>query len=309
MTAPVWIIGNPTAAGGRARARWRAAERRLRDQGIGYEFSWTNARGHATQLARQAVAAGATTVAAFGGDGTLHEVVQGLVKDDADPRCAASVAFLPAGSSCDFDRELPPRQSWEARLRNPRVLRRDLLRVRCHDDDGRPVVRYAVLGSHVGLVAEAARRVNLSRMRTLPVDLVALAAAVGAFRARLRPTPTTMLRHGSEEPRLGRLLDTAVVLTPRLSGGMRLGVPISGDEGRFVTLEVDAVGATGLARVVSALYRGRLAEHPGVRWRRGETVEMSGPVGALVEADGEIVGRTPARWSVVPGALPVAVAR
>src|SRR5262245_21475439 len=103
VVARLWVIVNPAAAGGRAMARWRRFERALHRKAIGDERSFTKEPRHATELAKAAVENGAERIAAFGGDGTLHEVVQAI----AGTR--VPLVFLPAGSSCDFAKDLPRR--------------------------------------------------------------------------------------------------------------------------------------------------------------------------------------------------------
>jgi len=72
------------------------------------ETEVTTGRGHAVQLTRDAVGDGVDTVVAAGGDGTLHEVVEGLLDADAGEPCP-SVAVLPLGTANDFARacEIP----------------------------------------------------------------------------------------------------------------------------------------------------------------------------------------------------------
>jgi diacylglycerol kinase family enzyme len=299
------IIVNPAAAGGRALARWNAFEPALRAHGLSYECVLTDRPGHATRLAREAAAAGIARVAACGGDGTLHEVVQGLVRDDATPSCPTTLVFLPAGSSCDFDKELPPGRSWLARLESSTLVRRDLIRIEWRDSVGRPLVCYAVNGSHIGLVAEAAHRINRGSTRAWSSDLAALVAALATFGSF--SAPDFELCYPGEPPVRPRLLNVAVLKTAWLTGGMHLGVPVSGCDARIATIEARPVGTLGLIRLLAALYRRTFLNQPGVLWRTCDAFRVAQPAGRLVEADGEIAGRSPAAFSVVPGLLSVAV--
>ena len=92
------IIFNPLANHGQARdfQEQIVALGRLFPE---VELVTTDKPGHATELAREAVEAGYETVVAAGGDGTIHEIVNGLVIGD---RAQARLGILPMGSGNDF---------------------------------------------------------------------------------------------------------------------------------------------------------------------------------------------------------------
>src|SRR5262245_54024018 len=94
--ADVCVIFNPSAGRGQAR---RHLDRLRRALGTRGEFRPTRSPGHAEELARQAALDGFPFVAAAGGDGTVHEVVNGLLQAD---RPEAVLAVLPIGSANDY---------------------------------------------------------------------------------------------------------------------------------------------------------------------------------------------------------------
>lgn len=99
MYRKVRIILNPMADMGNA---WRAARdlRSITEQHGGVEWSGTVYPGHAIQLAQQAGEQGYDLVIAMGGDGTVHEVINGLMKIPAEQRPVLGV--VPVGSGNDF---------------------------------------------------------------------------------------------------------------------------------------------------------------------------------------------------------------
>jgi diacylglycerol kinase (ATP) len=99
------VIANPRSGRGRAGAGLAGIERALRDAGLGYRIARTAGRGHATELAREALRDGGRYLVAAGGDGTVHEVVNGMLDDDGRPVAADAVLGVVAcGSGCDFVR-------------------------------------------------------------------------------------------------------------------------------------------------------------------------------------------------------------
>src|SRR5919106_980709 len=96
------LIENPKA-GNVSPGSLRVAERAL-EATFELELVTTNARGHASALAREAVEAGAKTVIAFGGDGTVNEVINGLM--GAGPSTDVVLAVLPGGTTNVLARNL-----------------------------------------------------------------------------------------------------------------------------------------------------------------------------------------------------------
>lgn len=92
------LIINPAAGRGAARRAETPVARAFRAQGWSVEIVRTERPGHGRELAAQAVSQGARHVVAVGGDGTVHEVANGLLEADAD----AALGVIPIGSGNDF---------------------------------------------------------------------------------------------------------------------------------------------------------------------------------------------------------------
>jgi diacylglycerol kinase (ATP) len=92
------LILNPAAGRGAARRVEGMVSRAFRSQGWSIDLVRTERPGHAQELAAQAARAGARHVIAIGGDGTVHEVANGLLNADSD----AALGVIPIGSGNDF---------------------------------------------------------------------------------------------------------------------------------------------------------------------------------------------------------------
>jgi len=129
-------------------------------QGISYQIDWTatESPGHATELAHQAALAGCDAVIAVGGDGTVHEVVNGLMRVEEEQRPALGI--LPTGTgndlSANFGLPLDPAEAASA-LFQPSVRPLDVGLVR--DASGRSEYWVNTLGfGFSGAVTVVARR-------------------------------------------------------------------------------------------------------------------------------------------------------
>jgi diacylglycerol kinase family enzyme len=162
--------------------------------------STTDERGHATELAADAVAEGTDCVAVLGGDGTMNEVVAAL----AGTRVA--LAPLPGGSTSVFARTLGhPRDPVAAAGEVARALRRGSIeRIGLGDVDGRPFVCHTGIGWDAALVAEVERRAAWKRHATTALFG---AAAVHTFLSTYdRSRPHFRVRFG---PGVDDLVDDA----------------------------------------------------------------------------------------------------
>jgi diacylglycerol kinase (ATP) len=304
MDGRPFIICNPAAAGGRAAGRWRALERLLARERIRYEVAMTSSPRHAVGLAAGAVAAGFRRVAAFGGDGTLHEVVQGLMASP-DGRPGAALLFLGAGSNSDFDKPFEPR-SWIGRLQHGRPKAIDLIRIRCTSASGTPIVEYAVNGSNIGLVVEATRRFESARLlERAPTDLRLIAAGIGAVGSHAPLRCTVSVDGTTEELTVDNIL---LFKTPWLGGAMHLrGSGVVPDDGLLAHVIMTSAGRWRLLHAIAALYAGSALRLPNIRWGRCTSLTVTTDLPAMVEADGEIAGRTPARYTILSGGIDVIV--
>src|SRR5512146_1297829 len=103
----VHLILNPQSAAGHAGRRHDEIVRELRAHGIDPLVQLTQSVGHAVELARASATAGAAIIVAAGGDGTVHEVANGILTSGTD----AALAVLPLGTGNDFVKMVPGAQS------------------------------------------------------------------------------------------------------------------------------------------------------------------------------------------------------
>ena len=291
----VLLIANPRA-GSRTRPVAERTAELLAVRGIAADIAVTSGPGDATRIAADAVRAGVGLLVAVGGDGTVHEIVNGLPSDGRGP----ALGVIPAGSGCDLVRTFGLDRAPEvlaAHLASPHTAPLDLMRVTVADGRGGTFVRLAANAVEVGFggtVAAVAARLP----RSLGPDRyrVGIVAAWGAFRrVGMRVTHDG----GSHE---GSLCNVVIANGQFFGGGLKVAPRALPDDGR---LDLQAWGGspTDVVRAARQLRDGSHLGRPDVRaWSTATvTVETDGPV--RVEADGEPLGRTPVSVTVLPGAV------
>ena len=100
-----FIIVNPAAGGGAAKRLWLRIERDLQAQGFSYSVRFTERKMHAVELVEEAVARGYRKFLAVGGDGTVHEVANGILSQEFVPSREIGLALLPVGTGNDWAKE------------------------------------------------------------------------------------------------------------------------------------------------------------------------------------------------------------
>jgi diacylglycerol kinase (ATP) len=301
------LIANPASDAGRTGAVLDQVRAEFAVRGVETTLATTSAPGDATGLARRAREDGAELVVAIGGDGTINEVVNGLL----DPEAASTdptLAVIERGTGRDFIRShgIPGgiadavRVACEGRVRLIDVGRAVL------PTGGGQETRLFANHASCGITGDIAARANAASKR-FGGTVAFLRATVQGFGG----WSNVALRVRLDDDVL-ELTGAAVVCSNGryLGGGMHLAPKARQDDGLLDVLVIGDVGKVDLARNVHRLYRGTLAAHPLVTGVQASRIEVSSAVALPAEVDGEVValdaGQT-AVFDVLPGRLSLLV--
>jgi diacylglycerol kinase family enzyme len=269
------------------------------------EVVWTERRGHAVELGRRARAEGLELVLALGGDGTVNELVNGLLGDDPGvPGEAPAVAVLPGGSTNVFARALGvPREPVEATSALLGALRTGHRR---RVGLGRADGRWFTFAAGVGLDAEVVRRVEELRAHGATSRPSLYVRTTTRTIARRHPVPDVTVDVSGGEPVRGRL-----AVFGNTSPWTYLGArPLDPFPGASFDrdLELFALPRIGLVAVGTTMARLLAGRPPGARTavRAHDVVKavVTGDEPFPVEVDGEAL---PDRRSLVVESVPHAL--
>jgi diacylglycerol kinase (ATP) len=298
------FLVNPASGNGATGKRWPELQRQAADFGLAGRVELSTGPGGLAELARAAADEGAELVVAVGGDGTVHEVANGLVR--ARRRPLPELGILARGTGDDFVRALGiPTADIDALtvLRDGRARDLDVGRVTYRTPLGDEAQSYFVSMAGVGMSGAVARRLNTTSKR-LGGKVAGLVATFAVF-SRWRNVDLRVTVGG--EHRDGRMEDVLVGNTEFHNGGMRLCPGARPDDGVFDVLLIGDVTKAELLRVLPKLYKGTHLPHPKAELLRGATVSVESSTPLPIELDGEQPGTTPVRFVVVPGELRVRV--
>lgn len=293
MTRLVTAVAHPRSERSRA---WLQTLEELERHGFVFQTEISRFAGHSRQLARE-LAGVSDLMLALGGDGTLHEVINGLFDQDG-PR--PTLAFVPLGTGNDLCRALKirPEQARLVRtLVEGRKVRMDLGRLTC---DGGTV--YFGCTCSAGFAAEVARRTDelasKSQLRGLSYSLALMLSLVRY------QSPSGAFEIDGEQHRAPILFNLNLCNTRFYGGGMVAAPRAQPFDGQLEMVSMELNRAQVL-RALPRNYSGNFEGLTGVLQRSFQKLSLTTDPPVRVQADGQIIGRTPLQVEVVPGALEV----
>jgi YegS/Rv2252/BmrU family lipid kinase len=286
------VVFNPFSRKAPRLERLQKAAESLAAHGWEVAVEPTAHAGHGTFLARDAAAAGADVVYACGGDGTINEVINGLVGTPA------ALGVMRAGMGDVFGKEIGvPRRPEDALrvLATGHKQRFDLGRI-----ETETASRYFMCMAGAGFDADVERRVPRGAKRRLGSTAYALWGV--ADLRRYRATAVHLSIDG--EPRECDLYWLLVGNTRSYGGIVDITAQAVVDDGQLDAYVFAGQGPLWLASTALRLAVRRPAGGRGVSFQKFERLEITTP-GLPLQADGEYLGETPARIGVASAALDV----
>jgi len=309
------VILNPRARGGLAAREAPGVIDRLRALDPGLRLVETRYSGHATELARQAIIAGATRLIAIGGDGTASETVNGYLAPGGEIVASApAFGFVPLGTGGDWCRSLGFDGTAAGALgmiAAGKTRRVDIGRIRFVADDGAPTTRLFTNIASFGLsgpVDRAVNRFKASRyLSGRAVFKIATLAALMRYRIQ-----RVAIRVDGGPAIEARIAVVAIANGAYFGGGMWVAPPARIDDGRLEIIVVRGETKAKLARDMNRVYTGDHMKDADTTHLTGTSITVepldakeTGPV--LLDIDGESPGRLPAHFDVLPRAIEVLV--
>jgi len=299
----VAVVVNPVAGAGAAQRIWPRIARLLREAGLSFTAAFTDRPGAGIDLARRALDRGCDCVVAAGGDGTVHEVVNGLLQEGAPPQ--ARLGIIPLGTGRDTVRTLGiPRHpaGAVARLAAGRTRWVDAGRISFDAPLNGVTERYFLNIADAGLGGETAARVNRSgkRLGGFLSFLQGALVSVATYRSR-----RAAISVDGAPPEPVELTTVAVANGRYFAGGMFIAPHAEMDDALFDLVIVRGMSRLALVTNLPKVYHGGHLRHPKVAVQRARQVTIDAQEQVLIQADGEVIGFLPAAFTILPRALAV----
>ena len=298
------VIVNPTARGGAAGRTWPFIHMLLKNTGLNFDADFIQKSGQGIELAKNAVEKGYNLVIAVGGDGTVNEVVNGLIDENGKGR--ATLGIIGAGTQNDIARML--NLPWDyiracQIFENFKTATIDLGAVdyTFHNQKAR---RYYVNTAGVGFVSDVIE----SSMPNFKLKAIGGSAPyVIGLMPRLMSLSNKDLMISIDGEMHKERNFSLIVNNGRYLGGGRAFPNATPYDG---LLDVAILG--DLSKMEALLdfpffYTGTNTNLPKIKMQKARTVTVDSIQKIPLQVDGELIGETPATFRVVPYALQVAV--
>jgi diacylglycerol kinase (ATP) len=290
------FLVNPASDNGGTGKRWPELAHRAAQLGLEGETLFSDRPGHLIELAEHT---DADLVVACGGDGTMNEIVNGLMRREMRPE----LAIIPLGTGMDFVRTYGIPSTFEGAVHvavhgTARTI--DVGRVDFREWSGTRATRHVANVGSVGMSAAVAQRAN-GMSKAAGGRATFFYALVRVF-FEWQNTPVTVeLDDGTR--RESRMHDVIVANGRWHGGAMHLAPEAEPDDGLFDVVLIGDVNKRDFVTTVPKIYRGTYLAHPKIELLRSRSVAVDAPERLPIELDGEQVGTTPAHFEVVPGAI------
>lgn len=289
------FIINPAAGKGKGRKLMYTLEREIMRRRLHAEIVYTERHGHAQELAQ---ASSADVIVAVGGDGTINEVVNGIIGTEK------TLGIIPNGSGNDLVKSLGTPADMSSALDvlvTGYKISIDAARVLC---SGNSTTRYFVNGVGIGFDAAVAERTtSMKYLSGFFLYLVAVLQTLGKYES---PQFSIRLDTGAME---GKKLLIAIGNGRCAGGGFYLTPDADVADGVLDVCLIDDISILSILRVMPRVMKGTHRTFPGVQFTRATWIEVLGSAPFVVHADGEIVGKntTDVKVHILPAILNVMV--
>ncbi len=303
-----FVIVNPVAGSGKGLADWPLISKLLRDHRILTETVFTEYKYHATELTVEAVNNGFRHIIVVGGDGTIHEVVNGLFIQKAAPTQEVLMAVIAVGTGNDWIRMFGiPRKYSEAikAIVAGHSFLQDVGTISYYKASYRQS-RYMANVAGVGFDAFVNRKYNHLKEEGKHGKWLYIWST---FKALLQYRSTDVKIWVDNNLVINDMVYSATVGIGKYNGGGMIQMPDAvADDGLFDLTTIRRISRLGVIRRFNSLYNGKIYKINRVSLNRGRRIRIESSPEIALEVDGEALGYSPFEFEVIDQAVRVIVA-
>lgn len=302
-----FIIMNPVAGGGKAKKYWPEMEQLFLSNGFKFELALTNDKGHAIELARQAILSGYKKIIAIGGDGTNNEVVNGIFSQTEISTHNILYTLIPVGTGNDWIKTYNISKNfrqWIPLIKNLKTKKQDLGLVSYYSN-GDKKERYFVnvagmaYDGYIGKVSTEKKGPVVSKFIYLSLIVSQL------FKYKNRKA--AVIFNGKEFE--SEFYSINVGICKYSGGGMQLVPHAIPDDGLLALTYDTGVSKLGVITMTPRLFIGSIDKHKKVKTHQVKMVRVEAREkrSTYLEVDGEFLGETPCEFYIKDRALNVII--
>lgn len=251
-------------------------------------------------LAQNAVLNNSDFIIAVGGDGTLHEVINGIMNCPKEKRNHVTVGIIPRGSGNDFVKTMKIDSDIKSLIKciesNSKVLI-DIGKIELTNFSNQPEIKYFINIAEAGLGADVVRRVNAGSKSNNPT-LNFFKSSLASFISYKKKNMKIM---SDDFQYSGDVLVLCFANGKFFGSGLQIAPHAKVNDGKLSMFLAADVNIFDYLKNLFKIRKGKMIQHPEIYYSQMSfcTVENSMDE-CLVEADGELLGKLPAKFEILP---------
>ena len=295
------FVLNPKSGRGKALKVWPKIEEAIQSQHIEYKHVVTEAKFHAAELVKQGIEAGYRRIISVGGDGTLHECLNGIyAQQSVDPK-TIKLGIFPVGTGNDWIKSHPVPENfedWINYLVSNKTVSHDVGKVTYMADEAvrtRFFINIAGLGFEAAAVERACRG-GSELLGGKIYYLLVVAQTLFSYKSQ------NMIITIDGKPMQDSYFCVTIGLNKFNGGGMQLLPNADSSDGYFDVAIIEDISVGEVLLNLTKLYNGKIVHHPKVKSIKANTITISSEEHVLLESDGEFLGSTEVSFEIIhPG--------
>lgn len=301
VPAEKWLmIVNPNAGVKKGTKDWPKILRILKEEKVDFDFQLTKQRGHAIELASGSIAAGYRNICVVGGDGTLNEVLNGIMGQHDVPTTEITIGMIPVGTGNDWCRMFNiPFDYLKAIyiLKQKNTFLQDAGKVTYYHDE-KQVKRYFMNVAGMGYDALVAKKTNILKEKGMGGPLTYMYFVFASlFQYKFIEA---VIEVDGKLAYKGEIFSMNVGICKYNGGGM-MQVPFAiPDDGMLDVTLIKRTSKWMVVRYARKLFDGSLVDLPMVATFKGENIRIRSIGKVFLETDGESLGHTPFTFEILP---------
>ncbi|SFB22202.1 lipid kinase, YegS/Rv2252/BmrU family [Lentibacillus halodurans] len=280
-----YFIVNNTSGGGKASEIWNHTETILQNKNIHYRVFHTQHANHGSTLVRDIIhKEKARAIIAVGGDGTVHEVINGLTGS------SIPLGIIPAGSGNDFCRGLGIPMKYNKAL--DRILQDEPKLMDVGWINGRYFGTVAGIGFDGQVALETNKSSNKKMLNLAKIGRVSYIMNVLKVLFYYQPT-NVELQVDSKQTKHKDVWLIAIANLPCYAGGMYICPDARNNDELFDICILKDISRWKLLRLFPSVFKGKHINHPAITITKGKKVTINSNSPITAHSDGEVIGQTP----------------
>ena len=295
-----FVIINPTSGNGCSKRKWPIVESLLIKHNFDFEYAFTEYANHSQELVQNCIENGITNIVCVGGDGTLHNIVNGIMNQTNVPSKEIRVGMIPIGTGNDWVKTHGiPNDVEEAIqvIKNDQIKTQDIGKIHFLDHDQKPVYFNNLAG--VGFDGFVVSKVHKYK------HLGALAYLTGALFGLFSFKNFKSTVKVYDKQLRSKILMVLIGLCNYSGGGMQLTKEANPFDGLFDISIAKNLSKIEIVANLTNLFNGKIINHKKVETLKANSIDVSIDEKDLpfIQADGELIGKGNIKVSVIPKAF------